>query len=1147
MTVTQAVEPWTIKRLRELIQAVDPGATFVPSKVLRRFGIAHRPEGRGPNPFGHRPALIVSTKQARALTEPDELGFTNFPYHLDRLILLERPDPAWLQKTAPEEVLSALWRALFHSMVHEAIATQKIPNAEILQRIEKLGVSNFAEARAVLEEKHRLIPAESERLALTEFTATFLELLYFDPELLNATWPGIGLHSEVRKIVSQDLSVETLLERSRPPGASLTQNSASEAEHDQSGEEDLEPEEDQPGTPPGWRREWLFRRLMAQATKAEKTGNDVRAAICGARAAALVDPTLGQLPSDTSREAIERLALRLQIATEGSPSELEEWTEALLPLGQRVAVGFRGSSARLLYDLQLVALEFERPAYKINLLKWAFSLGRQLARRPLPNHREVQIVRHLRRAVARLGRVRVSDGDRRRLAELLHTVIDRAEQRLRERFRPLIARSLERSDLKPTGIAEKVAFHKLIEELLDQVVEKGFLTSGDVRDALSRNALKLPDLVPQDMLVGDPYLRTDRHLGVALDGIYRRAEIYMRGLQKGSSLAFGTALGRFLTLWLILPFGTAFVFLEGLQHLIEPLLGLFRGEIPFFSKKEHEPGPEPHHGLELLTPLRLFLLGVFFLALIHSPGFRRQVLLLLRGIGSGLRVIFLVAPRAFARLRWVKAITGNPVTIMIWRWLIRPAIPALLTGIFLGTLIGHRLVWTITAFAYLTILWLTHTRLGRFIEEEVREWLRHHLDHLRFNLIPGIYQVIMGSFAYWLDALDRFLYAVDELLRFRQGEGRFALVWKAVAGSLWSIMSYVVRSVVNLLVEPQINPIKHFPVVTVAHKLTLPFMLALPGFLTVPPLQMKPVTASGIAFALQLLIPGVFGFLVWELKENWRLYKANRPKNLNPVIVGSHGETVVRLLRPGFHSGTVARAFAGLRQARDSNTGTGRSRQTHKHLETLIHVEHAVSNFVDREFLQVLHLSRGLGRLPLRVAHTTPTPRRLRVEVVHDHDFCQPLAIVFEDRGGWLVAGLDGLPDWVKALDVETRRTLELALAGLYHRAGVELVREQVEQLAAPAGSYTRLDRRGLRVFLAGPDHEELWFPMREVARQGPESSRITRTSVSTTRQLMFQQHPISWSDWVTNWEYEQAGAGLPTLVLPDILPQLAMSSQTTD
>ena len=45
-----------------------------------------------------------------------------------------------------------------------------------------------------------------------------------------------------------------------------------------------------------------------------------------------------------------------------------------------------------------------------------------------------------------------------------------------------------------------------------------------------------------------------------LDGVYRRGEIYLRWLQRLSSAAFGTSVGRFLTLFLVLPFGVIVLF-----------------------------------------------------------------------------------------------------------------------------------------------------------------------------------------------------------------------------------------------------------------------------------------------------------------------------------------------------------------------------------------------------------------------------------------------------------------------------------------------------------------------------------------------------------------------------------------------------------
>ena len=62
--------------------------------------------------------------------------------------------------------------------------------------------------------------------------------------------------------------------------------------------------------------------------------------------------------------------------------------------------------------------------------------------------------------------------------------------------------------------------------------------------------------------------------------------------------------------------------------------------------------------------------------------------------------------------------------------------------------------------------------------------------------------------------------------------------------------------------------------------------------------------ANTVVWTTIWLIPGVFGFLVWELKENWRLYAANRQTRLGKESIGHHGETMLQLLRPGFHSGT---------------------------------------------------------------------------------------------------------------------------------------------------------------------------------------------------------------------------------------------------
>src|SRR5690606_5817687 len=100
---------------------------------------------------------------------------------------------------------------------------------------------------------------------------------------------------------------------------------------------------------------------------------------------------------------------------------------------------------------------------------------------------------------------------RERLSRLLEAAAHSAEDQLRVRIRPLVRESLEEVGLTPSNVPERVSLRKLVEELVDQVVRRGYLSMGDLRDAISRNNLKLNDLSgPLEFFRGDRLLRSDR-------------------------------------------------------------------------------------------------------------------------------------------------------------------------------------------------------------------------------------------------------------------------------------------------------------------------------------------------------------------------------------------------------------------------------------------------------------------------------------------------------------------------------------------------------------------------------------------------------------------------------------------------------------
>ena len=235
--------------------------------------------------------------------------------------------------------------------------------------------------------------------------------------------------------------------------------------------------------------------------------------------------------------------------------------------------------------------------------------------------------------------------------------------------------------------------------------------------------------------------------------------------------------------------------------------------------------------------------------------------------------------------------------------------------------------------------------------------------------------------------------------------------------------------------------------------------------------------AFGImAAAILACIPGIFGFLAWELKENWRLYRANEAANLQPRPIGSHGESVLRLLHPGFHSGTLPKLFAALRHAEAASNRKGIGRR----LAELHHVQEAISHFVERSLMRTLAGSRRWQGLALQLGGVRLGVHSIRITLNCLALGEMPLVIDAEEQAGYVVAGL-GQAGWVDRLSDPQRAALADALAGFYKRAGVDFIREQVRS-ALPEGTTWSVTDKGLAVRTAG----ELWRPSTTLPRRRP-------------------------------------------------------------
>jgi hypothetical protein len=334
---------------------------------------------------------------------------------------------------------------------------------------------------------------------------------------------------------------------------------------------------------------------------------------------------------------------------------------------------------------------------------------------------------------------------------------------------------------------------------------------------------------------------------------------------------------------------------------------------------------------------------------------------------------------------------------------------------------------------------------------------------------------------------------------------------------VWGVVAYCLRFCVNLLAEPQINPIKHFPVVTVSHKIilpTVPFMAR--GLRS---LGLGEVQATTYATTTAFLIPGVFGFLAWELKENWRLYGANRSTILRPVRMGHRGETFSQLLRPGFHSGTVSKIFARLRRAALQEAGGRGDASLRRHEESLGQVQEAVRHFLGRELAGLLNRHPAWSGAPIGIGAVDLAATRMRVALE-----CPARGsaadVGFEQHDGWIVAGVHE-PGWMANAAAPEAAMLGVALLGVYQMAGVNLVAEQIERLFAPLP--IRWMIRGTELVIwTGPRFDvQARYSLKEQVPPGDAADKDAASVLPryAVPNLLLRRRPVAWRDWARFWD----------------------------
>jgi hypothetical protein len=860
-------------------------------------------------------------------------------------------------------LLRHYWRLLFRAVVSRWLASDCPSNREAERRFQTVDSDLLEEARFVLTSDSVVRRDASSAEFFPAFTAALAELSEFDSHRLRDVFPSAPESLGTLATLGGRIDFPALARQLRPEGASDQAFPPTRPVRIPARDDSLPDEE------------------VGESDRIARLGNYTRAAIRRCRAArAAVGAEKRRLESQ-ARSAIRNGLVKGVARVLHLDADLaDRWSAALWPLVEAATEGLWPHAARALYDLQRVAADLRGRQFAVTPVQWLASLGRHPVQRPLDRARDVILHTRLLRIERHVLHAGLAEADRDRILGLLHAELNETEGRVRAELGPIIRAGFDRAGLVPADLPERVARDKLVAELLDHICDHGYLRLGDLRDAVARNQLKLADLGgPGEFLHGDALLRADKLLANELFGVYHRGEAYLRGIQRGSSLFFGTSIGRAITLYLALPLGGAFLtlmFAEELRHI--------GGKAVEFASKIMAPRPAAvgagapevvvddseetfdfdgreaieiatgaasssgttveHHGSWLIAWPTVVGLALFFLLILHVPRFRRAVIETGRLAWFMVRLTLWEFPVAILQSPAVRALWQNRAFRFVMRYLASAIIVTAIVVVvmsFLGATPARMARWAGITFTLTAVA--SNTRLGRRVADQFADHVSDSWRTLCTNLIPGLVGWFVWAFKELLGAIDRALYAVDERLRYREG----------------------------------------------------------------------------------------------ALKENWRLYSANRSATLKPVPIGHHGETGRGLLRPGFHSGTIPKLFAKLRAGWLNGTSPPADRMAQVRHD-LHDIERALRDQCERELFPLWSSARPTAGLRPSVASIHLGCRQFSIAIGLADREVKPIVVSCRYTGTPLTGRADR-GGWDELLDRESQGAVRVGLKGFLMLLGNEV------------------------------------------------------------------------------------------------------------
>ena len=184
------------------------------------------------------------------------------------------------------------------------------------------------------------------------------------------------------------------------------------------------------------------------------------------------------------------------------------------------------------------------------------------------------------------------------------------------------------------------------------------------------------------------------------------------------------------------------------------------------------------------------LVGIVLFGLIHVPRFRSAFWEFLKLAGQTLRLVFFDSFRWFFSLPLVQRIMGSPVVLLLFRYVVKPLVPTLVLWQVLPRRLAGWPTMVELGAIFLLLDVLINSRLGRNVEEVLIDWSVESWHRFGIRFLAGLFWWFVDLFRRLMQLIERLMYAVDEWLRFKSGQGRLMMVLKGTLGTVWFFVAY---------------------------------------------------------------------------------------------------------------------------------------------------------------------------------------------------------------------------------------------------------------------------------------------------------------------------------------------------------------------